>query len=88
MTSTIKLYNDDCLNAFNKITQFEFSALFEKNINNRIFSVLKNNDLPLEDRLEFFKETNKYSSNKNKALWFFIFKRIVFFFRYILFFNR
>ncbi|WP_456439453.1 glycosyltransferase family 2 protein [Psychroserpens sp.] len=62
-------------NAFNKMTQSEFSFFIEKNINNRIFSVLKNIYIPIKDRIDFFKETNEYSSNKNKVLWFFIFKR-------------
>ncbi|MFK7782973.1 glycosyltransferase family 2 protein [Psychroserpens sp.] len=61
-------------NAFNKITQFEFSSLFQININNRIFNVLKNIDIPLKDRIDFFNETKENFNTKNKLAWFFIFK--------------
>jgi glycosyltransferase involved in cell wall biosynthesis len=60
--------------AFNKITQFEFSSLFQININSRIFSVLKKIDVPLNDRIDFFNETKGNFNAKNKLAWFFIFK--------------
>ena len=46
-----KDYNLRIINAyktFNKMTQFEFSSFIKKNINNRVFSVLKNIYIPIK----------------------------------------
>lgn len=62
-------------NAFNKITQYEFDTLFKKNINNRVFNVLKNINIPIKDRKEFLRDAEGNISYKNKIMWFLIFKR-------------
>lgn len=60
---------------FNKITQFELNSKIKKTIDKRIFSVLKNINIPLKERNEFFKELKDQVNFKNKILWFFVFKR-------------
>lgn len=67
---TIKSYTK-----FDKITEFEFSSKIKKSIDKRIFSILKNINIPLKERNEFFKELKDQVNFKNRVLWFFIFKR-------------